>query len=154
MSGRRGSRAGMQTGPVSFWQWYVRRGRIDRRTWWLHYTAPVTALTVLALFADLSLGNVDLAAATTGGSLYGPLVVTTVLLTAPPSISGSVARLHDKGLPAWWLLIALVPYVGSVALFVLSGFVRGDRGPNRYGLPAGPAFGPAADPLYVPPTWG
>ena len=143
----------MQTGPVSFWQWYVRRGRIDRRTWWLHYTVPVTALTVLALLADLSVGNVDLAEAAGTGALYGPLVITMVLLTAPPSISASAARLHDKGLAAWWLLIALVPYVGSVALFVLNGFVRGDGGPNRYGLPAGWSSGSAADPLYVPPTW-
>jgi len=138
---------------VSFWQWYVRRGRIDRRTWWLHYTVPVTALTVLALLADLSLGNVDLVQATTGGSVYGPIVVTMVLLTAPPSISASATRLHDRGLPAWWLLIGLVPYLGGVALFVVNGFLRGDGGPNRYGPPAGAAFGPVADPLYVPPTW-
>jgi len=138
---------------VSFWQWYVRRGRIDRRTWWLHYTVPVTALTVLALLADLSVGNVDLAEAASGGSFYGPLVVTMLLLTAPPSVSASAARLHDKGLSAWWLLVGLVPYLGGIALFVLNGFLRGDGGPNRYGPPAGQALGSPADPLYVPPSW-
>jgi uncharacterized membrane protein YhaH (DUF805 family) len=141
-------------GSVSFWQWYVRRGRIDRRTWWLHYTLPLGALSVLAMCADLSLGNTHLADVAAGGSPYGAVVLTVLALTAPASISASATRLHDRGMPAWWLLIGLVPYVGTFALLVLNGFLRGDGGPNRYGPPHGWAFGPAAEPLYPPPSWG
>jgi uncharacterized membrane protein YhaH (DUF805 family) len=141
-------------GSVSFWQWYVRRGRIDRRTWWLHYTLPLGALSLLAMCADLSVGNTDLADVAAGGSPYGAVVVTVLALTAPASISASVTRLHDRGMPAWWLLIGLVPYVGTFALLLLNGFLRGDGGPNRYGPPHGWAFGPAAQPLYPPPSWG
>jgi uncharacterized membrane protein YhaH (DUF805 family) len=140
---------------VGFSQWYLRRGRIDRRTWWLHYTLPLAGLAVLALLADLSLGNTDLAQVTTGGSPYGPVVVAVVLLTAPASLSASAARLHDRGLSAWWLLVGLVPYLGSLALLVLNGFLRGDGGPNRYGPPhAHPHDPAAAEPLYPPPSWG
>jgi uncharacterized membrane protein YhaH (DUF805 family) len=139
---------------VSFWQWYVRRGRIDRRTWWLHYSAPIAVLGILGLLADLSVGGTDLADVAAGGSPYGPFVLTVVLLTTPASISASVARLHDRGMPAWWLLIGLVPYLGGLALLVLNGFLRGDGGPNRYGPSNGHPHAPATEPLYPPPSWG
>ena len=140
---------------MSFWQWYVRRGRIDRRTWWLQYTLPLAGLALLAFLADLSMGNTDLTAVAAGGSPYGPLVLTVVLLTAPASISASATRLHDRGMPAWWLLLGLVPYVGGLALLVLNGFLRGDGGPNRYGPPPN-GLPPVAssEPLYPPPHWG
>jgi uncharacterized membrane protein YhaH (DUF805 family) len=139
---------------VGFSQWYLRRGRIDRRTWWLHYTLPLAGLAVLALLSDLSMGNTDLDDVAAGGSPYGPIVLAVVLLTAPASISASAARLHDRGMPAWWLLLGFVPYVGGLALLVLNGFLRGDGGPNRYGPPNGSPHAPAAEhPLYPPPHW-
>ena len=143
-----------KTDVVSFWQWYVRRGRIDRRTWWLHYSVPLGVLSVLALLADLSMGNTHLADVAAGGSPYGPIVLTVVLLTLPASISASATRLHDRGMPAWWLLLGLVPYLGGLALLVLNGFLRGDGGPNRYGPPTGAPSAPATEqPLYPPTSW-
>ena len=143
---------------MTVWEWYVRRGRIDRRTWWLQYALPLAVLSVLALFADLALGNSDLDELASGRSDYGAMVVTVALLTLPASISSSATRLHDRGLPAWLLLIVFVPFFGQLALLVLTGFIRGDSGPNRYGPPPGPPPGappaPLGDgPLYVPPTW-
>ena len=141
---------------MSFWQWYVRRGRIDRRTWWLQYALPVAALSVLALFADVALGNSTIDGLATGSG-YGPILTAVGFLTLPASISGAATRLHDRGMAAPWLLLAFVPLVGQVALLVLNGFLRGDGGPNRYGppmgSPPGPAAGAAAEPLYPPPSW-
>jgi uncharacterized membrane protein YhaH (DUF805 family) len=48
-----------------------------------------------------------------------------------------VARLHDRGHSAWWLLWILLPLVGVIVLLVQNGFLRGDGGPNRYGPSAG-----------------
>jgi len=138
---------------VGFSQWYLRRGRIDRRTWWRHYTLPLMALALLALFADVSLSGTDLDAVAAGTSSYGPVLITVLLLSAPASLSSSAARLHDRGLSAWWLLLGLVPYVGGLALLVLNGCLRGDGGPNRYGPPTGAPSGPAHQPLYPPPHW-
>jgi uncharacterized membrane protein YhaH (DUF805 family) len=135
---------------VSFWQWYVRRGRIDRRTWWLHYSLPLAVLGVLGLLADVSLGNTDLDAVAAGGSFEGPVLVLVLVLTAPASISASAARLHDRGMAAWWLLLGLVPYLGGLALLVLNGFLPGDAGPNRYGPAGGSPSRPAAMPLFPP----
>jgi uncharacterized membrane protein YhaH (DUF805 family) len=138
---------------VGFSQWYLRRGRIDRRTWWLHYTLPLAVLALLAFLADLSVGATDLSDVAAGGSPYGPVVLTVALLTAPASISASATRLHDRGMSAWWLLLGLVPYLGGLALLVLNGFLRGDAGPNRYGPAGGSVHGPVAQqPLYPPPT--
>ena len=99
--------------PWAISQWYLRRGRIDRRTWWLQYTLPLAGLAVLGLFADLAMGNTDLDEIAAGGSPYGPIVLAVALLTAPASISASASRLHDRGMPAWWLLLGLVPYLGG-----------------------------------------
>jgi len=134
---------------VGFLQWYLRRGRIDRRTWWLQYTLPLAGLALLGFLADLSMGNTDLDEVARGGSPYGPLVLAVVLLTAPASISASATRLHDRGMPAFWLLLGLVPYLGGLALLVLNGFLRGDAGPNRYG----PAPGSPGDLTVQQPTW-
>jgi uncharacterized membrane protein YhaH (DUF805 family) len=138
---------------VGFTQWYLRRGRIDRRTWWWHYTLPLMGLSILAVLADVSVGSTDLADVAAGGSLYGPVAVAVVVLTAPASLSSSAARLHDRGLSAWWLLVGVVPYVGGVALLVVNGFLRGDGGPNRYGPPNSLPPQAAQQPLYPPPSW-
>lgn len=128
---------------MGFSQWYLRRGRIDRRTWWLQYALPVALLSVLALLADVALGNSTIEGITTGEG-YGAVVTTVGLLTLVPSVSGGATRLHDRGLPAWLLLIGLVPLLGQVALLVLTGFLRGDSGPNRYGPPPSAGQAPAA----------
>jgi uncharacterized membrane protein YhaH (DUF805 family) len=139
---------------MSFGQWYLRRGRITRRTYWLHYFLPILALGILALLADLALGTATVDGSATSTSASGSfqvgwisLVVT--LLTIVPSISSQVTRLHDRGHSAWWLLFGLIPLVGGILLLVQTGFLRGDGGPNRYGPP--PAGGaPTPDPSYPP----
>ena len=130
---------------MTFSQWYVRRGRITRRTWWTQYTLPILTLSVLAAAADTSLGYPGLStAATDPQSFYtwtgGPLSTVIALFTLVPGISSSVARLHDRGLSAWWLLWILMPVFGWIVVFVLNGFLRGLGGPNKYGPPPLPGM--------------
>ena len=139
-------------------QWYVSRGRIDRSTWWLRYTLPLVLLSLLATLTDLAFGYTewaDLVPAdgSLGTASSGPFVTVVALLTFVPSVSSTVTRLHDRGHSAWWLLLALVPLVGVVALLVITGFLRGDGGPNRYGPPPRAPQEPSGDQLYVPPSW-
>ena len=128
---------------MTFGQWYLRRGRITRRTWWLHYTLPVTLLSLLGSLADASFGFGDVVrfgdpppALQVGSG--GPFSVLVLLLTVVPTVSSLVSRLHDRGHSAWWLAWALLPVVGGLVLFVQNGFLRGDGGPNRYGPPVPP----------------
>jgi uncharacterized membrane protein YhaH (DUF805 family) len=135
---------------VGFGQWYVRRGRVDRRTWWLHYALPIGLLTFLASLADASFGYDGLVTTATATTYdLGPLTTAIGLLTLVPSLSANVCRLHDRGASAWWLLLLVVPLAGPLVLFVLLAVLRGDRGPNRYGPPvawAAPAAPPAGWP--------
>jgi uncharacterized membrane protein YhaH (DUF805 family) len=141
---------------MSFGQWYLRRGRIGRRTYWLHYVLPLFVLSMLAFLADLALGNIDYSATAGDGSAaasfpFSWVTVVVGLLTIVPSISSQVTRLHDRSHSAWWLLFGLIPLVGGILLLVQTGFLRGDGGPNRYGPPpVGP--NPVPDPV-LPPSY-
>ncbi len=41
------------------------------------------------------------------------------LATLVPSLAAATRRLHDTGRSGWWLLISLVPLLGSIVLLVL-----------------------------------
>jgi uncharacterized membrane protein YhaH (DUF805 family) len=106
------------------------RGRIGRRTFWLH---GVLALGGLSLFARALL---DIA------HLRPPQSEAIVdLLLLWPAIAISAKRWHDRDRSAWWVLVALVPVVGWLWMLVDNGFLRGTPGPNRFGPPE-----PAPDP--------
>jgi uncharacterized membrane protein YhaH (DUF805 family) len=131
---------------MSFGEWYVRRGRIGRRTWWSQYFLPLFLLSLLAGIADEVLGYPGLVAEPGDSGLYawagGPVELGLLIFLLAPSVSSQVTRLHDRGQSAWWLLFNLVPVVGPLVLFVRMGFQRGDGGPNRYGPPEGSAVDP------------
>ena len=122
-------------------QWYVRRGRISRRVYWLHYVVPIAVLTLVAGVVDGALGYPGLTGtATDSGGFYaatgGPVSTLATLATLVPSISSSVTRLHDRDHSAWWLLWLLLPIIGWLVLLVQNGFLRGTPGANQYGPPA------------------
>ncbi|CAB3967216.1 MULTISPECIES: DUF805 domain-containing protein [Burkholderia] len=63
--------------------------------------------------------------------LLGVLSLVSLALIIP-GIAVSVRRLHDTGRSGWFLLIALIPIVGSILLLVWT-CSRGTEGPNRFG---------------------
>jgi uncharacterized membrane protein YhaH (DUF805 family) len=137
-------------------QWYVSRGRITRRTFWLHYFLPILAVSVVAGVLDLLFGFTEFRTSTADSTTWsfdtgnGPIGLLATLATIVPSVSSQVTRLHDRGHSAWWLLFVLLPVVGWIVLIVQTGFLAGDPQPNRYGPPqTGRAV---ADPGY-PTTW-
>jgi uncharacterized membrane protein YhaH (DUF805 family) len=50
-----------------------------------------------------------------------------------PSLAVTVRRLHDIDRSGWWILIALVPLIGTIVLLVFA-LLEGTPGTNRYGL--------------------
>ena len=126
---------------MGFGEWYLRRGRIDRRTLWLHYTLPIVGLSLLANLADAALGYPVFSSTVDVNDVWaylgGPLTTVVFLLTIVPSISSSVTRLHDRGHSAWWLLWMLLPVIGWLVLFVQNGFLAGQPVQNKYGYPPG-----------------
>lgn len=61
------------------------------------------------------------------------LSVLFALGTFIPGFAVTFRRLHDTDRSAWWLLIALVPVVGSIVLLVF--FVQPGKSDSRYAVP-------------------
>ncbi len=133
----------------------MRRGRIDRRVFWLHYTVPLTLLGVLALGVDVSFGSTNLPEVLAGTQTvveYGPFTTLIGFLTVVPTLSSQAARMHDQGRSAWWLLLNAVPLFGQLALMGICGVVPGQPGPNRYGPPHAGPVAPAGYPAVDLPV--
>lgn len=74
-------------------------------------------------------------------SSHGALLVDLYgLLVLLPSLGVEIRRLHDTDRSGWWVLLAIVPIVGTIVLIVFFASA-GTPGPNRYG--AEPSSGPA-----------
>ena len=113
---------------MDVWQWYVRRGRISRRTFVFHYLLPLVLASYLAAQADTALGLPS-----------GPFEYWVNAATTVPFIAAAVTRLHDFGGSAWRLLFLFVPFLGVFFLAVALIFARGDDVSNRYGSPPAPS---------------
>ena len=62
---------------------------------------------------------------------YGLLTLVSLFFLIP-SLAVSVRRLHDIGKSGWFLLITLIPVVGSI-IFIVYAAQEGVRRPNKYG---------------------
>jgi len=114
------------------------RGRATRgEFWWLQLTLFV--VYVIAGNADAQKIIYMEQAARFGGTPNPALLATfwVSLLTLVPLLSLSARRLHDTGRSAFWMLISLVPLIGTVVLLI---FYMGRSEPhtNKWGDPRDP----------------
>src|SRR5271155_5587853 len=54
------------------------------------------------------------------------------LATFLPSLAAAVRRLHDIDRSGWWILLVLIPLVGSIVLIIWH-CTKGTAGANRFG---------------------
>ncbi|MFT7652779.1 MAG: uncharacterized membrane protein YhaH (DUF805 family) [Limisphaerales bacterium] len=97
----------------------VFQGRASRQQYWMFLLFNLI-VTIATVFLDSMVGA------------NGILVLLYPLAVLIPSIAVAIRRLHDTDRSGWWLLIALVPLIGSIWLLVLFVF-RGTEGSNQYG---------------------
>lgn len=100
-------------------------GRSQRSEYWYFF--------LFYLLIVLALGLLDSALGTfvedEGLGLLSGIFVLAMLI---PSIAVGVRRLHDIGRSGWWMLISLVPIIGTIVLVVFA--VRdSEPGTNAYG---------------------
>ena len=106
------------TNPI---QWYLEgfrhyvdfRGRTGRRGYWYFFLFNFLVTLVL-------------------GAVSGALVGAYVLAAFLPGLAVFVRRLHDADRSAWWILIGLIPILGSIVLLVFL-VTEGTRGENDHG---------------------
>lgn len=101
-------------------------GRARRKEYWM-FVLLTFGLYIGAAILDSVAGM----SGTVGGA-YGPIMVAVALGLLIPSIAVAIRRLHDTDRSGWWLLIALVPIIGSIVLLVFM-ILEGTRGSNRFG---------------------
>jgi uncharacterized membrane protein YhaH (DUF805 family) len=108
-------------------EWYIKvlenyavfEGRARRMEYWMFVLINLF-IVVGARLLDSALGL---------GGAIGFLYGLAILI---PSIAVSVRRLHDTGRTGWWILLGLVPVIGTLVLLVFY-CLGGDPGDNEYG---------------------
>lgn len=122
-------------------------GRARRSEYWLFVLFNVLVMAglmvllsvVIAVFAATAGvgpdGHLSDEGANQAAAVTGVIFAAWVLFALGmfiPGLAVRVRRLHDIGQSGWMILIALVPLVGGIALFVMS-VLDGDARTNEYG---------------------
>lgn len=105
-------------------------GRARRMEYWM-FTLLDTLFAILIFVIGTMVGSM----------MSGPgelsflgywLVLAYMFLLLMPKLSVTVRRLHDTGRSALWLLVGLLPLVGSLIILVLMA-LEGEPGENEFG---------------------
>lgn len=81
------------------------QGRARRKEYWMFFLFS-TIFSIVVAILD-SIVNLN--------SVLAGLYSLAILL---PSLAVGARRLHDTGKSGWWLLISLIPLIGSIILIV------------------------------------
>ncbi|MFM4842238.1 DUF805 domain-containing protein [Aeromonas veronii] len=103
-----------------FKQYAVFSGRARHTEYWMFVLCNVIVMLLLGMVDKLIGGDNELIS-----SIYS----LAVLL---PSLAVAARRLHDTDRSAWWLLLGLIPIIGTLVLIYFM-VCNGQQGPNRFG---------------------
>lgn len=99
------------------------QGRISRSSYW---TAWIVFFGINILVSLVGTRVIE-------GTAGGFLILLACLVIGYSSLAVAAKRWHDRDKSGWWSLVALVPVIGVIWMFVENGFLPGTRGPNRFG---------------------
>lgn len=119
----------MESVKTVFLKAYDFKGRARRSELWqwrLMYCLLLLLTYFFYIWSEHSYDNTPLAI-----SFFKPLRLL-VLLCIVPNIAVTVRRLHDIGKSGWYLLMPLLPVVGSIVLFVWT-ITDSQKGDNKWG---------------------
>ena len=105
-------------------------GRASRSEyWWYQLGLVVLQIGFFVVFSILAfLGDI--------GAILGLLILMVLALGLfLPGLGVLVRRLHDGGRSGWWFLLAVIPFVNFIGVFVILAFMimDGQPGDNQYG---------------------
>ncbi|MES9682704.1 hypothetical protein CN514_03690 [Bacillus sp. AFS001701] len=108
-------------------EWYLKvlknyvvfNGRARRTEYWMFFLFNAIITIILSILQSIA----DIDNILTG--IYG-------LLTILPSLAVGARRLHDSGRSGWWLLIGIIPFIGTIILIIFF-CLDSEEGDNRFG---------------------
>lgn len=108
-------------------EWYLKvltnyvgfQGRARRKEYWMFVLFNIIISIVLGIIEAIIGTNQVLA-----------FIYSLAILL--PSLAVAFRRLHDTGKSGWWLLIGLIPLIGSIILLVFF-CTDSDANDNQYG---------------------
>jgi uncharacterized membrane protein YhaH (DUF805 family) len=102
------------------------KGRVSRKTFWIFYGILVVGLIITSIIDSVISGQ-----AYSGDMGYLGLIFAILMFW--PFLAVQVKRWHDCDKSGLWVLINLVPIIGSIYSLIMNGFIKGTEGHNRYG---------------------
>jgi len=99
-------------------------GRATRAEYW-SFALINLLVTFLLRVVDVMIGYYDVESGT--GAISGLYTIAVII----PGLAVGARRLHDIGRSGWWQLIALIPIIGIIALFIM--FMIDSKEDNEYG---------------------
>ncbi|MEE6451126.1 DUF805 domain-containing protein [Gottfriedia acidiceleris] len=108
-------------------EWYLKvlknyavfSGRARRTEYWMFFLFNAIITIILSILQSIA----DIDNILTG--IYGLLLIL-------PSLAVGARRLHDSGRSGWWLLIGIIPFIGTIILIVFF-CLDSEEGDNRFG---------------------
>ena len=117
-------------------EWYLKvmrdnyanfNGRARRKEYWMF----TLFFLLFALLAGFVIGILS-AVGETVAMIAIILAVVWYLAHLVPSLAVTVRRLHDTVKSGWFYLLAIIPYIGGLIIFIFT-VIEGDKGDNKYG---------------------
>ena len=106
-------------------------GRARRKEYWMFTLVNTIIITVL--YAIL-MSSIDMNTGETSslGSIVGIIIGIYSLAIIVPSLAVTIRRFHDQDKSGWMFLLAFIPAVGGLIVFVFM-CLEGTKGDNRFG---------------------
>ena len=111
----------------AFSQYAVFQGRARRKEYWMFFICNYIVTAILGGVSSLIASN-----ASSPVLIAGAVSGIYALIIFLPSLAVSIRRMHDIGKSGTWLLISLIPLIGTIWYFLLT-CKSGNYGDNIYG---------------------
>jgi uncharacterized membrane protein YhaH (DUF805 family) len=112
------------------------QGRARRKEYWgyqLFSFLAICALLIIGFVLDVTVGGLSMDVEDDSVPVIATaLLILYVLATFLPALAITIRRMHDIGVSGWVYLVAFIPYIGGLVIFVMS-LIPSQIGTNTYG---------------------